>query len=62
MQIQIWNVLSGEREVTGEAVQGSILGVMDHNAVLKTVDNSFELKKLKYGDDMTTEERIGLES
>ena len=62
MQIQIWNVLSGEREVTGEAVQGSILGAMDHNTVLKTVENSFELKKLKYGDDMTTEERIGLES
>ena len=44
-------------EVTGGAVQGSVLGVLDHNAVLNDLDtdleNSPSLYTAKYVDDMT---------
>ena len=43
MQVKIWHVLSPQVAVTGGAVQGSILAVMDHNAVLEDVDDNFRL-------------------
>ena len=35
MRVKIGSILSTERDVTGGAVQGSVLGVMDHNAVME---------------------------
>ena len=34
MQVKVGNTLSPRLHVTGGAVQGSVLGVMDHNAVM----------------------------
>ena len=34
MRVKTGNILSQEPEVTGGAVQSSVLGVMDHNAVI----------------------------
>ena len=42
MRVKIGNVLSEETEITGGAVQGSVLGVMDHNAVLEYIDDDIE--------------------
>ena len=39
-------------------MQGSVLGVLDHNEVLETVDDGFLVKAHKYVDDMTTVEAI----
>ena len=41
MQVKIGNVLSDPVPVTGGAVQGSFLGVLDHNAVLENIDGTF---------------------
>ena len=54
MRDNIGNVLSSEQEVTGGAVQGSVLGVMDHNAVMEYVGKDF----FKYVDDLTLTEPI----
>ena len=40
------------------AVQGSVLGVMDHNAVTETIDDSIPLCTEKYVDDMTMVENL----
>ena len=40
MRVKIGNLLSEEKIVTGGAVQGSVLGVLDHNAVLEYIDES----------------------
>ena len=56
MQVKVGNVLSEQISVSGGAVQGSILGVLDHNAVLENIDNEFVLPASKYVDDMTLEE------
>ena len=39
--------------MTGGAAQGSILGVLDHNAVLEDIDSDFSEPAKKYVDDMT---------
>ena len=39
-------------------MQGSILGVLDHNAVLEFVDEGFTVEAQKYVDDMTTIESM----
>ena len=46
--------------VTGGAVQGSILGVMDHNAVLEDIDSKIRgsASIQKYVDDATLLEGI----
>ena len=36
--VKFGNKLSDEQEVTGGAVQRSVLGVMDHNAVVELFD------------------------
>ena len=51
MQVKVGNVLSEQISVSGGAVQGSILGVLDHNAVLENIDNEFVLPASKYVDD-----------
>ena len=60
MRVKIGNILSDPMEVTGGAVQGSILGVLDHNAVIEHVDEDFpeEVETQKYVDDMTIIESI----
>ena len=41
MTVKIGNTLSPPELVTGGAVQGSVLGVLDHNAVMESVDEGF---------------------
>ena len=62
MSVKIGTVMSGPREVTGGAVQGSVLGVLDHNIVLKNLDdNLLEVYVAKYVDDMTVIDTVGHE-
>ena len=61
MQVKIGNILSDKLTVTGGAVQGSILGVMDHNAVLEDLEDDFEQRNEKYVDDMTLFEGLNSE-
>ena len=58
MAVKVGNTISPPRAVTGGAVQGSILGVMDHNAVMEFVDEGFTVEAQKYVEDMTTVETI----
>ena len=58
MQVKVGNTLSPKMTVTGGAVQGSVLGVMDHNAVMEMVDDNFLTENHKYVDDLTTTEEI----
>ena len=39
MSVKLGNILSKPQKVTGVAVQGSVLGVLDHNVVLNDPDN-----------------------
>ena len=43
MQVKVGNTLSATLPVTGGAVQGSLLGVMGHNAVMESEDDFFYL-------------------
>ena len=43
MRVKIGNLLSDPISVPGGAVQGSILGVLDHNAVLESIDNLYSI-------------------
>ena len=62
MRVKIGNILSDEREITGGAVQGSVLGVLDHNAVMESVDGELvETDVFKYVDDLTLLETIDKE-
>ena len=58
MRVKIGNVLSEEIIVTGGAVQGSVLGVLDHNAVVEFVDEDVDQDIFKYIDDLTLAEQI----
>ena len=58
MKVKIGNLLSDEKIVTGGAVQGSVLGVLDHNAVLEFEDEVIEQDVYKYIDDLTLAEAI----
>ena len=54
MSVKIGMVMSKPREVTGRAVQGSVLGVLDHNVVLNNLDDDLlDVYVAKYIDDMT---------
>ena len=62
MRVKIGNVLSDEQLVTGGAVQSSVLGVLDHNAVMEIIDKSLQdTDVFKYVDDLTVEEEIAKE-
>ena len=58
MVVKVGNTISDPKPVTGGAVQGSILGVLDHNAVIEFVDQGFTVNTEKYVDDMTLIESI----
>ena len=58
MRAKIGNLLSEEQEVMGGAVQGSVLGVMDHNAVMEFVDEEVTDDVFKYVDDLTLQEAV----
>ena len=58
IQVKVGDVLSPLQSVTGGAVQGSVLGVMDHNAVMEAVDDELMTEAHKYVDDLTTTETI----
>ena len=62
MRVKVGNTLSSKKSVTGGAVQGSVLGVMDHNAVMEVVDDDFLTDSHKYVDDLTATEVIGREA
>ena len=54
MSVKIGTIMSKPRVVTGGAVQGSVLGVLDHNVVLNNVDDDvLDVYIAKYVDDMT---------
>ena len=61
MKVKIGSMLSETKSVTGGAVQGSVLGVMDHNAVLEFINDDIEQNMYKYIDDLTLEEIISKE-
>ena len=60
MSVKIGTHISDPKPVTGGAVQGSVLGVLDHNVVLDNLDS--ELNKAvhvaKYVDNMTMIETV----
>ena len=59
MRVKIGNFLSNEHIVTGGAVQGSVLGVLDHNAVLEALDYDISDQEIyKYVDDLTLDEAV----
>ena len=58
MQVKVGNTLSEKLAVTGGAVQGTVLGVMDHNACMESVDEGFHTDSFKYVDDLTSTEEI----
>ena len=58
MRVKIGYTLSTERDVTVGAVQGSVLGVMDHNAVMEYIDEDIDGDFFKYVDDLTITECI----
>ena len=59
MQVKVGNALLKTLRVTGGgAVQGSVLGVMDHNAVMENIDLDFLSESHKYVDDLTTTKTI----
>lgn len=59
MRVKVGNLISKEHAVTGGAVQGSVLGVLDHNAVMEYLDEDIDYQnKYKYVDDLTAEEQI----
>ena len=46
--------------ITGGAVQGSVLGILDHNAVLESLDdNLLQIHTAKYVDDITVNRDCG---
>ena len=58
MHVKIGNMMSDQKSVTGGAVQGSVLGIMDHNAVLEFINDDIEQDMYKYIDDLTLEDLI----
>ena len=56
MSVKLGNIMSKSREVTGGAVQGSVLGVLDHNVCLNDLDEELTEDNpyiAKYVDDLT---------
>ena len=55
MSVKLGTVLSTPKPVTGGAVQGSVLGVLDHNVCLNDLDRDIpeETYVAKYVDDLT---------
>ena len=53
MQVRVGSVTSERRPVNGGCVQGSLLGVMQHNMCLDALDDGLENVTSKYVDDMS---------
>ena len=62
MLVKLGTIQSKPKEVTGGAVQGSVLGVLDHNVVLNDLDQGLnkDIYIAKYIDDMTMVDTIPL--
>ena len=61
MSVKLGTVLSSPKPVTGGAVQGSVLGVLDHNVVLNNLDDGINEEGLyvaKYVDDLMVIETV----
>ena len=59
MQVKLGTVVSTPQMVIGGAVQGSVLGVLDHNVVLNDLDDELlDIYVAKYVDDMTIIETV----
>ena len=61
MSVKIGITISPPRTVTGGAVQGSVLGVLDHNVVLNDLDKDLTdegIYSAKYVDDLTLIEKV----
>ena len=62
MVVKVGTKISKQRKVTGGAVQGSVLGILDHNAVLENLDdNLLHIYTAKYVDDITLVETVSKE-
>ena len=59
MVVKIGTVCSPPKPITGGAVQGSVLGVLDHNAVLENLDDDIlDVYVAKYIHDITIVEQL----
>ena len=59
MRVKVGNLISEEHDVTGGVVQGSVLGVLDHNAVMEYIDEEIDYQEVyKYVDDLIMEGEI----
>ena len=56
MQVKVGNTFFSKSCSHGGAVQDSVLGVMDHNAAMESVDERFLTGSHKYVDDLTATE------
>ena len=60
MSVKIGTIISEARKVTGGAVQGSVLGVLDHNVVLNNLDDDLlQFYIAKYIDDLAIIDTVG---
>ena len=59
MSVKLGTIPSTPKPVIGGAVQGSVLGVLDHNVVLNNLDdNLLQVYVAKYVDDMTVIDKV----
>ena len=59
MVVKVGTEISEPVRITGGAVQGSVLGILDHNAVLESLDdNLLDIYIAKYVDDITLIEAV----
>ena len=54
MVVKVGTTVSESCKITGGAVQGSVLGILDHNAVIESLDDNIQnIHIAKYVDDIT---------
>ena len=60
MSVRIGTLTSDKLPITSGAVQGSVLGVLDHNVVLNHLDKNLpdSIYSAKYMDDLTLIETV----
>ena len=62
MSVKLGTFLSNPKRVTGGAVQGSVLGVLDRNVVLNDLDEDLpDIYSAKYVDDLTLIDTVEVE-
>ena len=62
MSVRVGQASSVLRDVFGGWVQGSLLGVMQHNVSLDGLDDDLPIESSKYVDDMSVLEGLSLEN